>query len=395
MSATTTPHARPAQLTRLLGYLASDPENLQLRADVFDLALTSGHFAIAQDQTSWVLGRTPVDFGWRHRLALLDMAQQEWDEAAFLLQGLINEGQSDPVIAHNLAHVDFSRGHYGAAVARLKPLLATHAAQLPDILTLLLRCLHRQGEIEEGLTQFSLHAERLITAETLGVASLLAIDASRFDDAKQWADQALARDPVQQEALVARGTASLGERDPTDASRFLTMALQRHPDDGRTLSALGMAELLRMNMPAAEQAFTRSVALMPSHIGTWLGLGWCQLFQRNLPAARYAFEAALALDDNFGESHGGLAVVQALQGDRATAEESIRRALGLEPTGLSARYAQAVLSGDAADPEKFARMAARVLGQRQSADGKSLADIVLAPRPVPNDRPTESGPTSA
>jgi Flp pilus assembly protein TadD len=105
-----------------------------------------------------------------------------------------------------------------------------------------------------------------------------------------------------------------------------------------------------------------------------------------MPAAQLAFENALDLDRNFGESHGGLAVVQALRGQTEEAEESIRRAHKLDPQGLSARYAQAVLSGDAADPAKFQAIVREALGAHRDAEGRSLAELVLG-RPRTADLP--------
>jgi Tfp pilus assembly protein PilF len=162
--------------------------------------------------------------------------------------------------------------------------------------------------------------------------------------------------------------------------RHLDVARLRHPNDGRTLSAIGMAQLLNSNLEEARIAFTDAIVHMPAHIGTFHGLGWCELMRKNLPAAKAAFEAALALDQTFGESHGGLAVVQAMSAQRDEAEESIRRALKLDPAGLSARFAQAILSGEVQDPQRFTRLARRALGQHRTPDGRSLADVVMTKR---------------
>jgi tetratricopeptide (TPR) repeat protein len=364
-------------LARLQGYLATDPGNLTLRAELFAAALGSGNFALAQQQTTWVLSRTPTDFVWRHRLATLDMAQLEWEEAGFILQSLLDEGQTDPVISYNLAYVDFARGRVAEAAVRLRPMLRQPVAALPGVLPLLMRCLHRSGEVDEALALFDLHAGANPSEQACGVASLLAIDGGRIAQAKALAENALAREPAQHEARVARATVALGERDADRALADLSVAVRGHPTDGRILSAIGMAQLLKLRLEEARAAFLQAVQYMPGHIGTWHGLAWCELLRKNLPAARNAFESALALDESFGESHGGMAVVQALGGEPVAAAQSIRRANGLDPSGLSARFAQAVLDGEVQQPERFMRMARRALGQRRTADGKSLADVVL------------------
>ena len=98
-------NADAQELDRLIGYLRADPSNLRLRADIFERALAGGRHDEAQRQVDWVLSRTPVDFGWRHRMAVLDMARGQPAAAAALLQSLVDEGQSDPAVAFNLAYI--------------------------------------------------------------------------------------------------------------------------------------------------------------------------------------------------------------------------------------------------------------------------------------------------
>ncbi|MGJ7574291.1 tetratricopeptide repeat protein [Variovorax sp. RB2P76] len=372
------PSVDPAlRLERLQGYLAGDPDNAAMRADVFHLALQLASLEVAQAQTTWALHRAPDDRSWRHRQALLAMARGHWPEAESLLQGLIDEGEDSPAVACNLAYVHFAVERYAQAVSLLQPLAAQQLQQAPQSLALLLRCLHRQGAVDEALEVFARHADQDPSADAFGVASLLALDAGEMRRAWAWSARALERDPQQHEALVARGTTLLGRRDAEGAMACLNAALARHPLDGRTLSALAMARLLQSDFDAAHEAFVLAVKYMPLHIGTWLGLGWCEVFRRRMPAAQLAFENALDLDRNFGESHGGLAVVQALRGEAEEAQESIRRAHKLDPGGLSARYAQAVLSGDVADPAKFQAIVRDALGAHRDAEGRSLAELVL------------------
>lgn len=367
-------------LDRLLGYLEADPQNLALRTDVFDAALAAGQLSLAQQQTTWVLSRTPTDFGWRHRLAVLDMAQQAWNEAAMLLRSLLAERQSDPVIGYNLAYAEFARGQIDSALEILHPLVDAHLDRVPDALALLLRCLHRQGAMSDGVATFERFLARRPSAQALGVASLLAVDAEQMSKAELWASQALAAEPRQREALVAQASVALARRDALTALARLELALEVSPGDGRTLSAIGMARLLQHDIAAAHTALVQAVAAMPGHIGTWHTLAWCEIVREDLPAAQAAFERALALDRNFGETHGGIAVVQALQGQNALAQESIRRAMRLAPMGLSARYAEAVLKGEAHDPQRFEAMARGILAGQKDFDGRPLAEVVLRQR---------------
>ncbi len=377
----TPPSTKPAdRLERLLGFLAADPANERLRTDVFETALAAGAFDEAQRQAVWALTRNPVDFAWRHRLVLLDMARGEWDEARALLQGLKNEGQAGPAIECNLAYVDFAQGRLAEAESRLHALAGDELAQSPQGLAVLLSCQHRRGAPEEAVATFAPFAPRVESASAFGAASLAAVDAEDLAVAAAWADQALARDRRQPEALVAKATLRLAEKDAQAALELLAIVLARKPDDGRALSTAALAELLAGRVAQARALFERSVVTMPRHVGTWLGFGWCDVFLNDLAGAHTAFETALALDPTFGESHGALAVVAALDGRRAEAETAIRRARGLDPRGLSAQYAQGVLDGERDDPQRFIASAQAALRRHSTPDGRTLDQVVLSRR---------------
>lgn len=356
--------ASSGKLDRLIGYLNQDPGNAQLRADIFDTALSEGRFDIAQQQVTPMLAVTPMDAPWRHRLALVRIAQGEYAEARRILTQLIDDGITDHVIAFNLAHAAFRDGDFKAAEQTLR--------EMPEsgdpsnmAFALLLRCLHRLGAIGDALVLFQSRLPgATISGEAFGVASLLAFDAGLMAEACAWSGTALAQNPRQFEALVARGSALLATQDADAAAQALDCALQVNPVDGRTWSARATASMLQMELPLAQRQYETAVAYMPDHIGTWHGLAWCRLMLKDVAGARQAFERALALDRNLGESHGGLAVVLAMEGKTAEAQEAIERAGRLDPANLSARYAQAVLDGDVADAARFEALARRVLAGR-------------------------------
>jgi Tfp pilus assembly protein PilF len=153
--------------------------------------------------------------------------------------------------------------------------------------------------------------------------------------------------------------------------------MERSPDDGRVWSALATAWMMQGDVERAQIAFLRAAELLPAHIGTWLALAWCQILRQDLAAARHSLNTALELDRNFGETHGALAVVAALQGQEEEARQAIERAKRLDRSGLSARYAEAVLSGQARDPVAVQALARRLLQGRPGVDGAALLERTL------------------
>jgi len=77
----------------------------------------------------------------------------------------------------------------------------------------------------------------------------------------------------------------------------------------------------------------------------------------DLPAAAAALDKALPLDAENAESHGARAVVHALQGEREAAQQQIDRALALDAASVTAKFAQSILSGEAASPDALRRLA--------------------------------------
>lgn len=365
------------RLARLTSYLPDDPGNESLRRDVFDLALSCGRWEVADEQIRWASKRDPASAPWRHRHALLNLARNDWGAAEILLQGLIDEGHSAPAIVFNLAVAQFWQDRFNAAIERTQGLLDPAGPLFGDALQLTLRCMHRLHLLDGAIELLDRFESGDIDAGSLGVGSLISLDHGDLERVERWAGRALAVDSTQHEALVAFGCLLVARRQVDGALNYLAQAAKSHPDDGRTLSALGMAQLLTENLREARDTFGHAAYRMPGHIGTWHGLAWACVLQRDLKGARNAFERALALNRGFGESHGGLAVVEALAGERDAAQMSVERALRLDPRCLSARYAEAVLNGDASDPERFTRLARRVLGARRDIEGRVLSDVVL------------------
>jgi Flp pilus assembly protein TadD len=312
-------------------------------------------------------------------LASLRIAQKRYLEAQHVLRVLEASHGAHPTISHSLAHIEFAQQDYGACCDLLRAWVeapvANGASVDSSLQVLWLRAMHRFGNLEEAwIWVQGQRAAGALSEPAAGVASLIAMDGNHLQEALALAEMALTKDPLQMEALVARASIALAQRDVVRARDLLARALDCNPCDGRTWSASGFAEMLGMNLERAKQHFEQALLWMPKHIGTWHGMAWTCMLQKDMAGAKRAFDAALALDRNFAESHGGLAVVLALTDDAKLAQEQIEIAMRLDKTNLSARYAQAILSGEVADVQAIERLAHRLLGQREAPLGGTIAD---------------------
>jgi tetratricopeptide (TPR) repeat protein len=290
------------------------------------------------------------------------------------------KSRADAHIAFNLAYAQLTTGDTDGVRETLAPFIASGECD-SMIGALWIRCLHHRGELESAISFARAQEARCASdANFLGTAALAYFDGEAFEDAERASRAALALDQGSVEALIVRGSLALGRADAKQAQADFARAARHAPNEGRAASGLGMARLLAADAAGARDALRQAVELMPSHVGTWHALGWACIALQAWDDAAAVMQKALELDRNFGESHGAVAVVAAFSGRRDEARAAIDRALRLDPDGLSARYAQMVLSGEAADPEKFEQSARRVLSSRSLPGGLTVADILARRR---------------
>ena len=377
--------ASPAneRLQRLAAYLEQDPGNEALLAEACDAAIACG----AHDQAEAFIAAAdalPGDTApWLFRRARIAIARRELARAADLLQSLRQLAGRHPVLDHDLGYVHLLQGDALACRELVQPWLHGDSATVdPEALAALqllwVRALHRLQALDELMEWARAQADAgALAARAQGAASLVAIDTEDFAVARAWADTALAVDPQQPEALLARGSVALADGETAQAMGLLQRALQCNPEDGRIWSALGLASLQAQDLPGARSQLERAVTGMPGHVGTWHALGWACLLQHDRAAALAAFRQALEIDRNFAETHGALGLLTALAGDAEGARHHLDVAERLDPRNVTGHYARALLAGDAGDRAAMERLSRRLL-DRPGFFGGTLADTVLS-----------------
>jgi tetratricopeptide (TPR) repeat protein len=364
-----------ARLARVEGYLKSDPGNIELLGMAIDLSLAVGDPARAADHAASARAKHPSNPFIQYRYGHTLVAQGKRVEAAPVFAALL-AAHRNANLAYSLADCQLHQGAYGDALATLAP-YREDVALPPEAATLMLRAMHHVGDFDGACALVEAQAVRMgADPEFLAAASLLYLDNGQAEQAATLAERALAGGQRPTEALVTSATVALARADTNLAIERFNEVLATNPCEGRSWSGLGTASLLRSDLAGARVQLEQAVRFMPAHIGSWHALGWCQLFGHDAAAAAQSFSAALALDRNFGESHGAMAVVDAHRGDRAGATQAIERALRLDPTCLSARYAQMMLNGQTSDPERFKAIAYRFLSGRKTLAGEAVTDVI-------------------
>ena len=367
MTASSQPAANAAspRLDRLEQLLRVDPENPLLLADTADAAIAAGAFDRAQELVDAGLAATGSLPGWRFRQATLYIARRRLDDARAVLLALERDGGKHPTLSHNIAYVEFLKGDLEACLKVLEPWMGGAAGGEDSSLQVLwLRAMHRLDRMEEAWEWVQTRmAARALSPQGAGIASLIALDLTQMDAAAALSKEALATGAPQLEALVASASVALSAQDAPRARQLLEAGLRLNPDDARVWSTLGFVSMLEERLPDARKAIEKALEIAPGHVETWQGLGWACVLQQDWPAATSALEEALRLDPDYGESHGALAVVLALQGRTDAARKHCERALELDPSSVSARYASAIISGEARDLKEMQRLAGRLMSR--------------------------------
>lgn len=365
------------RLARLQKFLEADPDNLNLLADVSDLALEYGDLSAARAAAVRGLELRPGDPFFSLRLSSVAIAEGNLDEALAITAKLLASGAEDPAIRYNRAYALVCLRRFEEAKELL---LALHAEQaLPALVArLLVRTLHYLGELDEAIAAAQAHLEdEPGNGEIAGMLSLLFVDVDQLPQAQEWAQRALSLVPDNLDALLAASTVALAAED-TDAARVLAnRALAVQPRNGRVWSNLGLADMLDFEFDAARRNLTKAVHYMPEHIGTWHLLGWVQMLQRDLEGAEASFRQALALDDNFGETHGALATLAAMRGDWVQANEHEKVARRLDPESMYSRYAQVLRLQRDGRNDLVERMFDSALREGKAPGGGSLHDMLV------------------
>lgn len=331
------------KFNRYMQFLETDPENINLLIDAAHCAYDIGQFNDVASLTHRGLSIAPDNNTLRVLQALATLAQGKPQEAAVLLQRLVDEGEHDSVIRYNLAYCRALNHEYAQALELLDDAEA-ELQNLPQMTHLKIKALHFLGNLDDAIAS----GEKALTivpqdATIHGLLSSLYIDDMNFDLAKQHAEQAIASGKAIPEAHASLGTFALSEQDDISALQHFEHAIQIKPNSGRAWLGKGMTEMLQNRLEPAENTFNTALEHMPKHLGTWHALAWCQIAQHNLDDAEKTLNKAMEIDENFAETHGALAIIAVLRGNLDAAKLSIRRALGLDNQSFSGLFAQALL----------------------------------------------------
>lgn len=358
------------QIAQYETYAEADPDNYLIWLTLGDLNHSISRLERAGECYARCLELSPDSAVVRGRMASLCITQHRFAEAEAQLRAIIDSGETDPTLVHNLGVALFYQERWDEAEASFRRALDAGLND-PSTLSYLCKALHQQARFDEAVDVCQDWVAAADTPESRGFLALFEMDRNNMAKAEEIAAEVLASAPDDVNAANVMGNAALERQDINTADAHFQRMVQRQPDNARAWLGLGLASLYRGQHAEAVASLEKAMRLDPAHSGTVVALGWTLLSQQDFAGAEQVFRRAIDVDRNFSESHGGLAAALAFQNKTEEAKAEIRRARHLDPGGFGAEFAQSIL------------LTAR--GERQNAT-KMLAELLERP-PGPGQKP--------
>ncbi|MFV1922201.1 MAG: tetratricopeptide repeat protein [Methylotenera sp.] len=377
MSANQNPtSATQEKLHKLNQYLAEDPRNLNLLAEVIDLNIYLKNYIEAKAKIIDALAIEKDNPYFKLRLSTILIAEGDYQASIDITKELLDTIPDEPAIKFNHGYALALNEQFSEAKEPLLQLFQSqHSFQL--LPATLIRTLHHLGDLDEAIavanTYLESHPE---DGQVAGMLSLIYFDNDDFDNAQATAINALKLAPDNLDALMSAAGSYIGDEKIEEASELLNHALTIDPNNGRALAKVGLIDMLNQDLSSAEAHMQEALKAMPEHIGSWHVLGWIQILQQRTNEAEKTFTHALELDRNFGESHAGLGVIEALKGNWKKADEYCNIAKKLDGNVMAVHYVALLKLQAQGKSDSATQLLNKVMQSNKLPNGDSFQDFL-------------------
>jgi tetratricopeptide (TPR) repeat protein len=365
-------HDQSTRLDKLLGYLASDPDNVLLLMEAGDLAMLLTDWERAKELVEKVLSLSPNDAVSQYRLAVIFIQTGQAQNSVPLTQALLDSGEMHSAVRFAHAQGLALIGRYEEAQFILESLLS-EADSFKEFGPLYIRVLHHLGKVEDALTYANgYQASHPNDATTQGMMSLLYLDNNDIEQAAKLSQQALQINPNNLDAQVTAGSVALAYEEEEKAKDFFEKALATQPNNGRAWVGKGLISMLAADLNTAKADFEKAIEFMPTHLGSYNTLAWIQILQKDYQGAKATLEKSLEKDDTFGETHGGLAVIAAMQNRWEDAKRLSEIAVRLQSDSFSGQFARSLVLNHRGHSDKAQALVDSMFTNFQTPKGGNL-----------------------
>lgn len=360
-------------IDRYAAHLRHDPTNPLLLTMLGDLCHQLGRLDEALAHYEKCLAENPNHLAAAGRMANVLISQHRFHEAERSLLRVLDAGQSDPALLHNLGLSLYYQQHWQEALHAFE---RARNLGLNDVKNALYRAyaLHHLGDLARAIEACEEGMRLAPDSAVNGYLALLQMDSGDMTQAHRRAQEVLAQQPDNVDASLVEGMWFAEQQEPERARECFDLAIQAEPTNPRGWLGLGLERLYRQDHEAAVGAFETALKYMPTHVGTIVTLGWTKFTQRDIGGAEHVFRHAISVDRSFGEAHGGLAVVLLFQRRISEGRRETVIARRLDPQGFGAVWARGALLALDGKREQGEAEVAAALQRPLTADGRTLFD---------------------
>jgi len=322
---------------QLLGFLASDPDNLALIADTASAAVDEGEPGAACDLIDRYEACAPLPPAMLNLKGVAEMGADRFEQAAETFTALRNAGADTPAVRFNLAWALARANQPERALALLDGEVIAAGPRGGALKVSLLHQLERLDEaLDCGAALAELHPD---DQALMGALASAALDAEQIDLARGYA----ARSGSSHDGLATAGLLLLDEDRIAESAAVFDRILLADGSNARARLGKGLADLSRGDFGSAAEQIDAAATGFGGHLGSWVAAGWAHYLRGDLETSRARFETALALDDNFAETQGALAVLDLARGDLEGARQRAEIAWRLDHNCFAAALARSML----------------------------------------------------
>jgi tetratricopeptide (TPR) repeat protein len=245
---------------------------------------------------------------------------------AALLVGCARDPNARKQAYVNKGNQYFERGDYPAAAIEYLNAIKIDKSY-PDAHYQLAQCYLKQGiwngAYQELTITTELQPDNLNAQIDLGI---LMLSAKQFKQARERANDILARDANSVDGHVLLANAAAGLDDIQQSLREMKTAIQLAPDQPAAYLNLARLQIKAEQNSAAEQNLLKALSLAPKLIAVRLALGNFYELQKNWSEAEQQYRTAIQIEPKNPASYSALAKLLTRQGKRADAEQVLAQA---------------------------------------------------------------------
>lgn len=332
------------RLNTFLSYLASDPDNAALLADIATMHYQLGRWAEAQSTALQSLQLDVTKSAAHAVVGLTKSRAGEFAQAIHHLKQAIALGEQDPMLHYQLADVLIRSGRHEEAEAHAWT-AAQHASDLPFAPALYIRALHYVGKLSEAAAYGEAFCNQTehAAANLYGALATVYMDSNDLDNSRRTALLALNKDPEDIDGNTTMGMLALAETDAKQAQHAFVRVLKQQQTNGRAWLGMGLTQLLNGELSTAAESLQKATENLKGHLGTLNALAWTHILNKDAASAEATLLRALETDRTFAETHGTLAVVELMKGNLDSATQAVKRANALDRKNFAGNFAQSLI----------------------------------------------------